>query len=480
MIIGHVSADPTPPPSSAALVAENAALRAALAKALTRIEELEARLRLSSKNSSKPPSSDGLAKPSPRSLRAKGRRKPGGQTGHRGQTLAQAAVPDEVVRHEPAACGGCGRDLAEAAEAGMEARQVVDLPPVTIRVTEHQLIKRRCRCGRITAGQAPWAVEGPVQYGPRVTAIIGYLYVGQLLSKQRTAATLGELFGTPVSSGTVAAMATRCAGRLEGFVALACQRIAAADLAHFDETGLRVQGRLCWVHSASTASWSLLTVHDRRGTIGMDAAGVLPAFRGIAVHDAWAPYDTYTQASHALCNAHVLRELQAVTDQHPDGGWCWAVQASTALRAMKRLVDTALAVDQTLASLDHDALARQRRWWRSAVTIGEQQTHARATKLMATHHALHHALARRLIDRHDDYLRFTRDPRVPFDNNPAEREIRMIKLRQKVSGCLRTLTGAEQFCTIRSYLATARKHGIHFFDALVNLAEGSPWQPATT
>src|SRR6266516_3135934 len=289
-------ADLDPPPLSAALAAENRELRAALAKALAkalaRIAELEARLGLSSKNSSKPPSSDGLAKPPSRSLRARGRRKPGGQPGHPGQTLAQVAVADEVVRHEPVACTGCGRALTTAPEAGTE--------------------------------------------------------VGQLLSKQRTAVALAELFGLPVSSGTVTAMTQRCAGRLDGFLALVGARIAGAAVAHFDETGLRVEGGLCWVHSAATATDSLLTVDHKRGTVGMDAAGVLPAFGGVAVHDAWAPYDTYTQATHALCNAHVLRELQAVTDQHPDpngnpndGGWCWATQASAALRELKRLVDAA-------------------------------------------------------------------------------------------------------------------------------------------
>src|SRR6266516_7101839 len=198
-------ADLDPPPLSAALAAENRELRAALAKALAkalaRIAELEARLGLSSKNSSKPPSSDGLAKPPSRSLRARGRRKPGGQPGHPGQTLAQVAVADEVVRHEPVACTGCGRALNTAPEAGTEVRQVFDLPPVGVWVTEHRLVKRRCGCGRITSGQAPVGVDAPVRYGPRVSAIGVYLYVGQLLSKQRTAVALAELFGLPVSSG---------------------------------------------------------------------------------------------------------------------------------------------------------------------------------------------------------------------------------------------------------------------------------------
>ncbi len=357
----------------------------------------------------------------------------------------------------------------------MERRQVFDLPPMTVRVSEHQLIARRCCCGVITCADAPEGVGAPVQYGPRVAAIILYLYAGQFLSKKRTARALAELFGTAVSEGTVAAMAGRAAAGLETFTALVRDRIAAAEVAHFDETGLRVDAKLRWVHSASTGKYSLITVHDRRGVAGMDAAGVLPGFTGIAVHDAWAPYDTYDQATHALCNAHLLRELQAVIDATPDGQWCWAAQAADALREMKDLADAALAGDATRATLDAARLAQARRVFHSAARIGANDTRARSTKLMAKQHAL----ARRMIDRQDDYLRFTVDPRVSFDNNAAEREIRMVKLRQKVSGCLRTLTGAEQFCAIRSYLATAAKHGIHFFESLVALATGRPWLPET-
>lgn len=301
-------------------------------------------------------------------------------------------------------------------------------------------------------------------------------YIGQFLSKKRTAQALAELFGTPVSSGTVAAMTERAAGRLDSLLDLVRGQIASARVAHFDETGLRVQNRLRWVHSASTGTYSLITVHDRRGVAGMDAAGVLPAFTGVAVHDAWAPYDTYPRVTHALCNAHALRELQAVADQTPEGEWCWATQAADALHDLKNLVDRALAETAcSLEGLDTALLAEAVHRYRSAAVTGVNQTRPRSTKLMAKHHAL----ARRLVDRQHDYLRFTTDPHVPFDNNPAEREIRMTKLRQKVSGCLRTLTGAQQFAAIRSYLATAAKHGIHFFQALVTLAEGRPWMPAT-
>lgn len=456
------------------------ALSAELGQARVRIAELEARLGQTSKNSSKPPSSDGLAKPAPKSLRRRGARKPGGQDGHPGSTLAPVAAPDEVIAHEPDCCRGCGDDLGGAPEVGREHRQVFDIPPISVRVIEHQLIKRRCGCGTVTSAEAPEGVTAPVQYGPRITAIIVYLYVGQFLSKKRTAAALAELFGTPVSQGTVAAMTSRAADGLGGFLEWTRTNLAAAEVVNFDETGLRVAGRLRWVHSASTGKYSLITVHDRRGTKGMDAAGVLPEFTGVAVHDAWAPYDTYKALTHALCNAHVLRELQAVTDTTPTGQWCWAQQSADALRELNQLVNDALAASPNpdgpnLDGIDPAALAAAVHRYRSGALLGVEATHTRASKVMGKHNAL----ARRLLDRQDDYLRFTVDPRVPFDNNGAEREIRMIKLRQKVSGCLRTRTGAQQFCAIRSYLATAAKHGTHFFSALTTLAEGHPWLPET-
>jgi transposase len=320
-------------------------------------------------------------------------------------------------------------------------------------------------------------VDGPVQYGPRIAAIIVYLYVGQFLSKKRTAQALAELFGTPISHATVAAVTARAAGGLDDFLELMRSRIAAAPVAHFDETGLRVHGKLRWVHSASTGKYSLIIVHDKRGTAAMDAAGVLPAFTGVAVHDAWAPYDTYRDASHALCNAHVLRELQAVADQSPTGQWCWAEQAADALCDLKNLVDTTrAAAPASLTGIDQAVLSEALHRYRSAVQIGASTTSERSTKMQAKHHAL----AKRLINRETDCLRFTTDPQVSFDNNAAEREIRMIKVRQKVSGCLRTITGAEQFCAIRSYLATAAKHDIGFFHALATLAEGHAWIPAVS
>jgi hypothetical protein len=215
-------------------------------------------------------------------------------------------------------------------------------------------------------------------------------------------------------------------------------------------------------------------VHPRRGRQAIEAIGVLPRFAGVAVHDAWAPYDTYADPDHQLCCAHALRELQAVTDAAPQGQWCWATQAAEALTRMQQLVSG--AISQGRDAVDPAALAAQVRLFRSAALIGAAQTAARCGPLMKKHNAL----ARLLRDRQHDYLRFTSDFRAPPDNNGTERDIRMAKLKQKISGCLRTMTGARQFCAIRSYLSTAAKHGLAFFDALVMLAEGEPWIPAVT
>ena len=263
------------------LAAENAALRGLVERLAARLDVLEAenaelkrQLGQNSRNSSRPPASDSpFTKPAPKSLRRKSGRKPGGQPGHPGATLALVDDPNERRRHEPGPCTGCGANLATAPEVGMKRRQVFDLPPMTVQVTEHQLIARRCACGVTSGGTAPEGVSAPVQYGPRIAAIILYLYVGQFLSKKRTAQALAELFGTPVSDATVTAMTRRAAAGLDEFCTEVTDRIAQAQVAGFDETGLRVAGRLHWVHCARTGKYTLITCHPKRGRAGIDAAG---------------------------------------------------------------------------------------------------------------------------------------------------------------------------------------------------------------
>jgi transposase len=386
------------------LRAELLETRAELRWTLARVAELEARLAANSGNSDRPPSSDGLAKPAPktRSLRAVTRRNPGGQPGHAGETLRQVAAPDHVQVHEPGPCSSCGRCLSGRPVTGIERRQCFDLPPVAVEVTEHQLLQRECVCGARTRAAASEGVDAPAQYGPRIAAIIVYLFVGQFLSQSRTAQALAELFGTPMSSGTVAAITARAAGHLDGFLDLVRGRITASEVAGFDETGLRVAGKLHWVHCARTGKYTLIGCHAKRGRAGIDDLGVLTGFAGVAVHDAWAPYDTYTTPQHQLCCAHALPELQAVTDTTPGTGK-WAAKAATAIVAMQRLVTAATAAGDD--RVDETALARHIRRYREAAVAGINQTAARTGTLMKSHNAL----AYRLLDRQSDYLRFTRD-----------------------------------------------------------------------
>ncbi len=273
------------------------ALRAQVATLAAEVADLRARLGKNPRNSSEPPSSEGLAKPAPRSLRRKSGRKPGRPPGQPGMTLELAESPDEVVTHEPGRCAG----LSGAAVSRTERRQVIDLPEdIRARVTEHQVIARRCCCGTVTPGAAPAGVTAPVQYGPRVTAACAYLWHGQFLSRGRTCEAVSELFGVPVSPGAVAGMVRRIAGTLGAPLEAIRKALVTADVAHFDETGFRVAGKLAWVHSASSGRFALITVHARRGRQAMDAGGVLPFFAGIAVHDCWSP-STRTPRSRMFC-----------------------------------------------------------------------------------------------------------------------------------------------------------------------------------
>jgi transposase len=381
--------------------------------------------------------------------------------------------------HEPDSCSTCGADLPTADRpAGMIRRQVFDIPRIAVRVVEHRLLSRRCACGAVTAAAGPVAVAAPVQYGPHAAAIAVYLCLGQHLPVGRTAGLLAEVFGTPMSVGTVAAWTSRAAAGLEPFTAAARAALTSAELVHLDETGLRVAGRLHWLHVASSSRFTALVCHRRRGKEAIDAAGVLPHFTGIAVHDAFAPYARYGSATHALCNAHLLRELIAVVDHHLahpitgadiPAGWCWAQQIIDALLALKAITDTGVLPGPGV-------LAAQRRLIVSAALVGTSAEAGPPGPVGRRHRALGRRIRRRL----DDYLRFAVDPRVPFDNNAAERDFRMVKIKQKVSGCLRTLTGAQDFAAMRSYLSTAAKHGRRPFDVLTELTNGNVWIPATT
>lgn len=359
--------------------AEIAALRTQVAALSAEVAAVRGRLGQNPRNSSKPPSSEGLTKPAPRSLRRKSGRKPGRPKGQPGATMKMTDHPDEVVTHEPGRCSGCGNGLSGAPVTGTARRQLVDLPAeIRALVTEHRIISRRCSCGVATAGTAPAQVAAPVQYGPRISSVCAYLWHGQFLSRNRTCRAVSELFGVPVSPGAVTAMVRRIAGALGASLDAIRKALTAAPVAHFDETGFRVAGNLAWVHSASAGKYALITVHRRRGREATDAAGVLPAFRGIAVHDACAPYETYQNLGQAGPVQRARTTRTAGRRRHgPARPVVLAAQAAEAGRDMKRLADASLAIDGTLHHVDPASLTEARHRYHSALLMGQRQTAAR-------------------------------------------------------------------------------------------------------
>lgn len=468
----------------AALVAEQAAtikrLEGRIVELEVEVAELRVRLGKNSRNSSRPPSSDGLAKPAPRSLRRPSGRKPGGQEGHGGSHLAQVAVPDEVVEHIPSVCSGCEADLGDGERTGHLARQVFDLPEIRLRVCEHRAQTRRCACGHETTAPFPAAVAAPTQYGPRVRALGLYLLAYQHLPYGRAAELLGDWIGAPVSTGTLASFVVRGAEELGPFLDEVHAQIRAAPVTHFDETGGRAEGRLRWLFTASTERATFYSLHDRRGFDGLEHAGVLPDFTGIAVHDGFKPYRRYAKAEHALCNAHHLRELLGVIEQHPDDpGQSWAPEMDRLLRELHARVEAAKAAGEK--RLEPTALAGHRAAYAEVITLGNRQNPPR-TIPTGKRGVIRQTPTRNLLVRLDrdreEVLRFAHDFRVPFDNNLAERDIRMVKLQQKISGCWRTIAGAERFLALRAYLSTARKNDRPIAAVLTALAAHEPWLPA--
>jgi len=454
-----------------------AARDALIAELAARVAELEARLGKNSQNSSKPPSSDAFVKPPPRSLRRASGRKPGKQPGDPGFRLVQRPDPDEVRVHAPEVCRECGDSLKDAAVVGHERRQVFDLPPIELTVIEHQAERRECGCGTVTTAAFPVQATAPTCYGPGVAALGAYLLARQHLPVERAAECLADCFGAPVSTGYLASLLPTAASRLEGFKALLQKELTQAEVAHFDETGGRVKGKLWWIHVACTDRYTLYHLDPRRGKTAMDAAGVLPAFTGVAVHDGLAAYRQYTGAEHGLCNVHHLRELAGIGELT---GQSWPAELAELLVEINLAVEVVRANGGT--ALPARRLAGYRRRYGALVTTGKALNPPPPRTGKRGRPALGPAgsLLARLHTHREDVLRFATDLRVSFTNNQAERDVRMVKLQQKISGGWRAQTGAESFLAVRSYLSTARKHGQQAMDVLRSLFTDGAWLPATT
>ena len=458
---------------------ENAWLRSAYedqqkinAQLAARIEELERRLKLNSSNSSKPPSSDGLKKPKAelrtKSLRGKSGNTSGGQKGHKGETLRQTAEPDEIEDHFPDTCGQCGSILLSTAAAGYTARQVFDLPePQPLVAVEHRAHACLCgRCGEITKAAFPQGVAAPVQYGPRIASVATYLQCAHFLPEERLSKVMADLFNAPLATATLAAMVHKAAERFKTFSTHVCEQISQiASVKHLDETGFRVCGKTQWLHVACTPLLAFYRVSSKRGSL-------LTGLSGCIVHDHWKPYFTLDNVVHALCNAHHLRELQALIDIEKED---WSGQMQRLLHRAHHVAQAAqnqnIAVSDRLIALvgrRYDKIIAQALAFHEAQpALSRPKPGKRGRKKRRTGHNL----ALRLREHKEGTLRFLVDPDVPFTNNEAERDLRMMKLRQKISGGFRSQQGAEDFAILRSLITTARKQGWNIIETLMKTAD---------
>lgn len=454
-----------------ALVEMILVLQERLAQLEQRVKELEARLAQNSQNSGKPPSSDGLGKPGPKSLRTSSGRKPGGQPGHPGQTLQRVKNPDHIQIHKVEVCSQCqGGGLSQEPVLDYESRQVMDLPPRPLEVTEHRAEIKCCpHCAAQVRAEFPADVSGPVQYGPRFQSLMVYLNQQQLLPYDRLAQLCEDLFGQPLSAGTLVRANERAFVQLEPFARALVKEVPQAPVVHLDESGLRVAGALHWLHVASTSQLTFYGVHPKRGTEAMDAFGIVGACRQWVVHDHWKPYFTYQECLHALCNEHLLRELKFLWEEEKE---TWAGQMSDLLLEFHRRRQKQGALNERQFK---QALKRYR-------TVRRRGRH-RHPRQARGQRGCAQSKAANLLDRLEGYdlnvLAFLFDERVPFTNNQAEQDIRMIKVRQKISGCFRTLKGAQIFCRIRSYLSTCRKQGRNLWEAIELAVIGRPFIPSS-
>jgi len=440
------------------------------------VHELRGKLAKNSKNSSKPPSSDGYQKPQPKSLRKSSGKKSGGQSGHSGSRLEMVEQPDHVVPHTVDECGRCGRSLQSVEASDVRRRQVIDIPPMKLEVTEHRAETKECLgCGCCNVADFPEDVKTSVQYGSHIKALLVYLNQYQLLPYDRTCELVKDLFSQTISQGTLFNWNTESFQNLESTAEQIRQALLASEVVHFDETGLRSEGKLNWLHAACTERLTFYGLHARRGKEAMDELGILGNFTGCAVHDHWKSYFQFS-CDHALCNTHHLRELTYLAEQDQQD---WAEKLMKLLLESKEIV---AATSANCLAKDSAELASIDLRYDSILSEGFGQNLPPPTTTQKRKRGRpKQSKAKNMLDRLRDFkpevLAFLTHPLIPFDNNQGERDMRMAKLKQKISGCFRGAEGGNIFARIRGYVSTLRKNDINILTGLQSTFTPSPTLP---
>ena len=434
------------------------------------VGRLKSRINTDSHNSHKPPSSDGFKKKN-RSLRIPGQHPAGGQPGHPGSALQMVENPDAVLVHSVDSCGGCGCSLENVQTSSYDRGQVFDLPPRRFVVTEHRGEVKNCPfCGAKNRAVFPRGVLPGAQYGPNVYAVVAYLMEYQMIPYERAAEFFSDLFNQNISAGTFNTVLMRAYQMLEEHERLVKEDLIHSAVGHFDETGARCKDKRRWLHVASTPSATYYSIQDSRGVEGINAAGILPHFTGVAVHDSWKSYFGYPCA-HALCNVHHLRELKFAYEEE---------QAQWAKKMIEWLLNAKNAIEEA-PSLPEETLRCYEQEYHQILEEGLKEYPPPEPPVKKKRGRKKQTKSKNLLDRmmeKTDYvLAFLSDASIPFDNNLGERDIRMMKVKQKISGTFRSIEGAQWFCRIRGYISTVKKQGHNVMEALTNVFLGKPFLP---
>ncbi len=452
-------------------------LSAMVEKLEKRLKELEDQVSRNSRNSSKPPSSDGFNKPNPKSRRESSGKQSGGQKGHEGHCLEAVENPDHVLEHPVEECEQCGHGLEDVPASEHERRQVFDLPPIKVEVTEHQAEIKTCsHCGHENKGCFPEGVSAPVQYGPGIKSLRVYLNTYQFIPYGRLQELMADVFSCSLSQGTLANTHQECAEHLGDAYEQIKAHICDSSVSQFDETGISIQGKLSWLHVAGTQDATAYMAHAKRGREAMDQMGILPGFKGTAVHDHWDSYFAY-ECAHALCNAHHLRELIFVSEQYHQ---TWAQEMIDCLLDIKTLVDEKKTMVDRLTA---EEIAQFEQRYDRILGKGflENPSPPPSESLRKKRGRKKQSKPKNLLDRLSEdkaeTLAFMYDFNVPFDNNLAERDARMMKVQQKISGTFRGNNSVHDFCRIRSYISTIRKNSGNILEAIQAAFSGNPFIP---